>query len=466
MTGVMTFDLHGYLNSFTNWEPRLHQAGVSAFSLTAIEKLLLVMGRPDDKLKFAHVAGSKGKGSTCVFLAEIMRAAGYRVGLYTSPHLYSVCERIRVLEPVIEKGRRRGVEEDARHGAAPGLLEGCITEKQLADRVRFYRDDIDALRNAGVAITYYEVLTAVAASHFAAAQCDLVVLETGLGGRWDATNIFETSVCGITPIGLEHTAILGDTLAAIAGEKAGIIKAPYQRVALAPQAPEALAVLKERCALYGIMPTEVTADLGLQIIAENTDGTSFTVHGRRDYGLLRTRLPGRHQAVNAAVAVAMAEDLEMFGFLLEAESVVTGVAAASWPCRFEVFSHAGMSIVIDGAHTVESAAACAATFQAVFPGRKAVLVFGSGLDKNIKDMAAVLAPVVSSVILTRSANARAWVPDPAGAEGLFPGVPVVVEADPGKALDAAIRLAGKDGTVLVAGSIFLAAEVRALMIPV
>ena len=219
------FNAHEYLNGLTNWEPRLHQAGVSSFSLARMEKLLIAMGKPDDKLKFAHVAGSKGKGSTCVFLAGIMRAAGYRVGLYTSPHLYSVRERIRVLEPLNEKGRLRGgleearvKREDGRAGGenSAGLFEGCITDKELTDRVRFYKDDIEALRAAGEDVTYYEVLTALAVSHFAATQCDIVVLETGLGGRLDATNIFETSVCGITPVGMEHTAILGDTLGAIA----------------------------------------------------------------------------------------------------------------------------------------------------------------------------------------------------------------------------------------------------------
>lgn len=440
------FDAEAYLNGLTNWEPRLHQAGASSFSLDRMERLLLAFGRPDDKLKFAHVAGSKGKGSTAVFLAEILRAAGYRVGLYTSPHLYSVRERIRVLEPGAVCRDVRGVE-------------GCITEQEFTDRLKFYHTDIDRLRQDGVDVTYYEVMTALAVSYFAFKQCQIVVLETGLGGRLDATNVFETSVCGITPVGLEHTAILGDTLAAIAAEKAGIIKSPSQRVAFAPQALEAMAVLKSHCVRLGIIPTVVGEDLPYTVLRQDAGGVVFTVNGRRDYGELQSPLIGTHQAANAALAIALAEDLETFGFLIEAQHVRRGVAEAVWPCRFEVFGH----VVIDAAHTVESAQACAATLQRVFPDRRAVLLFGTGQDKDLEGIAAVLKSVVAAVVVTRADHPRAMDIDGARAKGLF-GEGAVVVPEVKAAFVEALRLAGKDGIVFVAGSVFLAAEVRALLL--
>lgn len=430
-----------YLQSLTNWEPRLHQAGVSSFSLSRMEELLRAFGKPDDKLKFAHVAGSKGKGSTCVFLAEILRAAGYRTGLYTSPHLYSQRERLRILEPQ----------------AKPGLFEGCIPPDEFADRVRFYKDDIQALRAQGQDVTYYEVMTALAVSWFAMKKCDVVVLETGLGGRLDATNIFETSVCGITPIGLEHTAILGDTLGKIALEKAGIIKAPYQRVSLAPQEAEAMVVFQEQCARFGIIPTVIGKEMPVRVLSRGIDGVRFVVEGRREYGELVTALPGHHQALNAALGIALAEDLEPYGFLIEKDHVQTGIAAARWPCRFEILGR----VIIDAAHTVESAEACARTFQDVFSGKKAILVFGTSLDKNAAGMARALLPVVSGVVGTKASHPRAGELTLAQLSSFFSGIPAELATGVEQALTKADGLAGPDGLVLVAGSIFLAAEARA-----
>lgn len=217
-----------YLKTFLDWEKRLAQAELPDFSLDRVDRLLRAFGQPDDKLRFVHVAGSKGKGSTCVFLAHILRSAGYRVGLYTSPHLYSLAERIRVLEP--------GVAADP-----GGLFEGAVPMEALSERARFYYEPVERLRvEEGVKITYFEYVTALALSWFAYCKVDIVVLETGLGGRLDATNVVETMVGGVASLGLEHVRILGNSLAEVAAEKAGIIKSPSQKIVLAPQQPEAM----------------------------------------------------------------------------------------------------------------------------------------------------------------------------------------------------------------------------------
>jgi dihydrofolate synthase/folylpolyglutamate synthase len=432
-----------------NWEPRLDRAGASSFSLGRVDALLRAFGNPDDKMRFAHVAGTKGKGSTALFLAEILRAAGYRTGLYTSPHLYTLNERIRVLEP-----------------GAPlegGIFEGAISEEDLVERVRFYEEPVAYLR-AGMdeEVTYFEYLTVLAVSYFAHKACQFVVLETGLGGRLDATNIFETSVCGITPIGSDHKHILGDTLPAIAAEKAGIIKSPDQRVALAAQAPEVMKVFDAACARFGISPTVVGKGLGLKVTARHEHGTVFDVTGRREYRGLATRLLGEHQAANAALAIAMAEDLEGFGTLITEPAVREGIARAQWPCRFELFD-GEPRIIVDAAHTPESAAACVEALTALFPGKKAVLLFGVSADKDIQGICQALAPAVTQVVMTQASSPRAFVFTVSNARGYFKDTVTSVVPDAAIALGEARRLAGSDGIVLVAGSIFLAAEVRALV---
>ncbi|MBF0485950.1 MAG: bifunctional folylpolyglutamate synthase/dihydrofolate synthase [Candidatus Omnitrophica bacterium] len=439
----MLFSLQSYLDSFLDWEAHLQKAGPEAFSLNDFEKLIVLFGRPDDKLKFAHIAGSKGKGSTAIFLASILRSAGYRVGLYTSPHLYSVRERIRILSP----------------GGTPSSFEGMISEEEFFDRVKYYSAPVDEFRKSGGRVTYYEFLTAIAVSYFAANNVEVVVLETGLGGRLDATNVFETSVCGITSIGLEHTQILGDTLSKIAAEKAGIVKSPLQKVVLAPQEPEAMAVLEARAREFYLSPTVVGKDLPFQIVSQDEAGTCFEAQGRRNYQNLYIKLLGRHQVVNAATALAMAEDLEMYGLLLTEEAVQKGLVEALWPARFEMV-HKKPYVVLDCAHTLESARALAQTFKAVFPGRKATLVFGASQDKNIPAILKELGAVSDRVILTKANHARACDFSKFNAHEVLGQAPVPKVATVPAAMTQALDSARDTDIILVAGSVFVAAEAR------
>ncbi|MEI8011049.1 MAG: folylpolyglutamate synthase/dihydrofolate synthase family protein [Candidatus Omnitrophota bacterium] len=446
---MTSFSVDGYFQTFLNWESKLQQAAPAAFSLERMERLLAVFGHPEEKLRFAHIAGTKGKGSTSAFLASILRASGYRVGLYTSPHLYDVRERIRVLE--------------VGHSPAgvPGDIFGdCITADALERLVQYYYDDIEVLRRAGTEVTFYELITALAAAYFAAREVQIVVLETGLGGRLDATNVFETSVCGITPLGFDHTHILGNTLAAIAAEKAGIIKAPYQRVSMAPPSAEALTVIEAHCRKFNIIPSVVGQDLACHIGRITAEGVAFDVHGRRVYEGLVSPLTGAHQAQNAALAIAMAEDLEIFGFLLTEEAVRDGIKGVRWPLRFERAA-VDPVVIIDGAHTAESARALVSVFQAAYPGRKAVVVVGMSADKDVMAVTAALSPVTEAMVLTRADHPRSAEISSSEVGKVLSGVPIVVTQHVAAAMDEARRMAGRDGIVLVTGSLFAGAEARA-----
>ena len=346
----------------------------------------------------------------------------------------------------------------------PGVVaqdpfEGMIPLEEIGQRLRYYHDDIERLRASGIEITFYELMTALAVSYFAAKEVQIVVLETGLGGRLDATNVLETSVCGITPIGFDHMNILGTTLTAIAGEKAGIIRDALQRVVLAPQPDEAMAVLQERCAQFGIRPMVVGKDLPCKVHQVSAEGVTFDVEGRRRYEGLFSPMTGAHQAENAALAIGMAEDLEMFGFVLTEDAVREGIRSVVWPARFERAS-GSPAVIVDCAHTKESAHALAETFRLAFPDRKAVVVLGMSSDKDPLAVVGALASITQAMVLTKADNPRAADLSSAGFKSIMPDIDVISTPHVPEALRTARRLAGENGIVLVAGSGFVCAEAR------
>lgn len=435
---------HNYLNSFINFESHLQNVSSRNFNLERVHRLLYLLGDPQNDLKVIHVAGTKGKGSTCIFIASILRAAGYRVGLYTSPHMHRINERIRILSP------------DGKNTTSD--FEGSITDRQLKNLLVRFKPRLERSRWDPVLgdLTYFEVITAIALSYFAVQKTDIVVLETGLGGRLDATNAVDALVNVITPIGFDHMHLLGNTLTKIAREKAAIIKHSSSKVVVAPQDPKAMVVITKRCKDQGIQPVIVGRDVKFSSCGRGI----FHVRGRcHEYKDLKTSLAGDHQCQNAAAAIAVIELLPEFGYAIGPKAVRQGILEARWPGRFETVSQKPV-VIIDCAHNIDSAKALARTFRRQFSGRKAVLILGISADKDVDGICRALEPITKSVLLTRARHPRAYVFDSNRIQKIFKGKTVIDIPDVKDAVHLARRSAGGSGIVLAAGSVFLAAEVR------
>jgi dihydrofolate synthase/folylpolyglutamate synthase len=378
-------DAVGYLESLVDYE-RTPAAAAAArsFNLERMRRLLARAGDPHRELRCLHIAGTKGKGSTAAMVASVLGAAGCRVGLYTSPHLLSFRERIRV------NGRMAPEEAVARWtGRAKPWIE--------------------SLRRAeGGPPSFFEAYTLLAFLHFREEAVQVAVLETGLGGRLDATNVVTPLACAITRIARDHTLELGETLAQIAGEKAGIVK-PAVPVVCAPQAPEALAVIRQVCAEKGAPLYLAGEPGGPRAVLERArpEGQLCRIEGlRRSYRGLTLPLLGEHQLWNAAVAVALAELGGGAGFDVSEQAVREGLASVRWPGRFQVIP-GSPPIVLDGAHDEASARALAATLSAHFPGGRHVFLLGLSRDKEAEAIGRELAPLCRLALLTAAATPRA-----------------------------------------------------------
>ncbi|MFY9825927.1 MAG: folylpolyglutamate synthase/dihydrofolate synthase family protein [Thermoanaerobaculia bacterium] len=411
---------------------RLEGLGIK-LGLERAADLLVRMGEPQRRFPCVLVAGTNGKGSTSSLLAAMVRAAGYRTGLYTSPHLENVEERLRIDGRAIGSGRL-----------------GAI----LADLVAL------AERETGSPPTYFEAVTLAAFRWFAESQVDLAVLEVGLGGRLDATNLADPVLSLITPIGFDHREFLGNTLAAIAREKAGILRSGRPALAWIEDAEPAGSVQS--------VAEDVKADL--RFASREVRIEAVEPHGwegqrirlatpAREHGL-ELSLLGDHQAKNLGLAVRAAETLANLGFdRLDAQAIAAGAAACRWPGRLEpVLLPGGRRVLLDAAHNPDGAAVLARFLDRLDRRAGAVdLLFGVLADKDYGEMLPRLAAQARHVVLTRPVSPRAK--DPAELQSLLAGRDgVVVEPDLDRALDRALGLGGE---VLVAcGSIFLVGEVR------
>ena len=404
------------------------------YDLTRMEALLGRLGSPQNQVPAVHIAGTKGKGSTAALCDSALHAAGLSTGFYSSPHLHTYRERIR-----------RDSEPISQEGFA-ALVEGIwpLHEELKSDSV------------VGP-LTLFEFLTGMAFQCFAQDRTDVQVIEVGLGGRLDATNVLDAGVCVITSISLDHMAILGNTIGEIAAEKAGIIK-PGSTVVIAPQASEALSPILAACQEKEAAPILVGRDVTWEEGRTGTDGQRFKVRGRNGEYDLYMPLLGAHQLENAALAVAALEALGSQGIDVSAKAMEVGFENVSWPCRMEVLSRSPL-LVADGAHNVYSIESLLKSLPDYLAYDRLILVVGFSRDKNVEGMARALGEKADIIVATASRHPRSM--QAVEVAGLFPetGKPVLAST-PADALRLAMEVAGKKDLVLATGSLFLAAEVR------
>jgi len=395
--------------------------------LDRIERLLAELGSPHRAGRFVHVAGTNGKGSTCALIESGLRAAGLRTGLYTSPHLVEPTERIRI---------------DGAPVSTEYFAEACLTVHEAAER----------LLSAGVLEchpTYFETVTAMAFVLFRRFRVDISVLEVGLGGRLDATNVVEPELAVITPVDFDHEAFLGKSLEAIASEKAGILKRGAMAL-FAPQRPEVAPILAAHATAAGVVPVEASG-WAIQDAELHALGNRFTVTGRQT---LRIECPlaGEHQLTNAVTAVAA---LELIG--IRAEAIESGMRRARWPGRLErIAQHP--DLFLDGAHNPAGARALAAYIRRFHAGRRVWLVYGAMRDKAVEEMAGILAPVAGRVILTAPAQTRSVRPEILLESFDHPCARAAANLDEALAMT---REAEPGDVIFITGSLFLVGEARA-----
>jgi dihydrofolate synthase / folylpolyglutamate synthase len=417
-----------------------HETLTMKLGLDNVRRLLARLDDPQRAFPAVQIAGTNGKGSTAAMLESICRAAGLRIGLYTSPHLSRLTERVRIAGQEISPA---------------SFARAATAVRRAAEEVR---------AQSGALATFFEQVTAIALYAFREAEIELAILETGLGGRLDATTAAAAGVAVITPIALDHQEYLGDSLASIAAEKAAIIR-PGVAAIVAPQPVEAEAVILARCCECDVEPQRTTHEI--EALGATEDGrlrVRFRTP-RATYGPLTLALRGRHQLENAATAIAAAETLAERGHTaLSRESIVAGLERAEHPGRLEWLGHTHPPLLLDGAHNAAGAAALRAYLDE-FVSAPITLVFGAMRDKPLAELGSILFPAAAHLILTEPSNPRAApiselvraVPSP-------PGSSTITLAP--SARDA-LALAGiqtpPGGMVCVSGSLYLVGEIRALI---
>ena len=461
-------EAYDYLNSFTNYEnvPGITYA-LNMDGLTRVDVLMRLLGMPQDDFGSIVIAGTKGKGSVAAMIESALRNAGHVTGLYTSPHLHTFRERIRV------NGEMISPQDVAR-----------LTE-QLQPTV----EKIKALGEPSLVPTTYELATALAFLYFKDRGVTLAVLEVGLGGRLDAVNITRPLVSVITPISLDHTQVLGDTVGQIAEEKAGIIK-HSGRVISAPQPADAMSAILRIATGQKAHVDVVSRDIYIsthhlpEVVSDEQGvpiyqvfSVAFESSERESGGRVRIQLPllGAHQQVNAAVAFAALRSLGNSGIEIQHQAIIKGFAEVKWPGRLEII-HRDPTVVVDGAHNVDSMSKLNQAMYDLFYGHNLVVILGMSTDKDIKGILQelgpsagnVFGPKVERLIVTRSHHPRSAPPELVADLARERGMSVEVVDNVSDAIEAAIEVfkSEGDGTannppiVLVTGSLFVVAEAR------
>jgi dihydrofolate synthase / folylpolyglutamate synthase len=434
-----------------NYEQRIPR--LTDLKLDRMRTLLSLLNNPQDRLRIVHVAGSKGKGSTSAMLESILRHAAYRTGLFTSPHLCQVEERIEV---------------DA-NPIPPRALASLMNEIRVA--IARMEDD-DPSSATGHGVTFFEVATALGFLYFARQEVDLAVIEVGLGGRFDSTNVCEPLVSIITSISLDHTQQLGNRLSQIAMEKAGIVK-PGRPTISGVTDPEPREVIGEICKERHSVLRQMGSDFRFKyqpgsVGNRNTDKPSL-VHvttASRDWPAMKLGLLGEHQAANAALAIVCVEMLRDQGLYIDDQAVQSGLENVRWPARMEILGREPL-VILDCAHNVASSQALLETLRTTFPITlgKRILIFAGSSDKDLAGMLKVLSPLFDHVLLTRFSHSPRAVTAEVLVEilrGQSP-VPMTTRPTPAEAWKAARSLAGPEDLICITGSVFLAGELRPII---
>ncbi|MGD0776196.1 MAG: folylpolyglutamate synthase/dihydrofolate synthase family protein [Candidatus Solibacter sp.] len=398
--------------------------------LARIARVLDALDRPQDSLRFVHVAGTNGKGSTCAMIASALQTAGRRTGLFTSPHLAEPTERIRIDGRPISAGRFANAFERVHTSVEQLLREGAI--------------DLHT--------TYFETVTAMALLVFAEEAADMVVLEVGLGGRLDATNVVTPELCVITPVDFDHEAFLGRSLEAIAGEKAGILKAGVPAV-FARQRSEAAAVLNLRAEQLCISVAR-TDSWSIEDLELDARGSRFLLSGELDLRIV-CPLAGEHQVENAATASVA---LTRLG--ISEPEIIAGIAQTRWPGRLEHVSE-HPEIILDGAHNPAGARALAAYMARFYGGRRVRLIYGAMRDKAIDEIGGILFPHAQEVIVTAPRQARALAPESIRQVAEHPDLRTAANLRDALGM---VKDATAEDVIFITGSLFLVAEAREILV--
>jgi len=421
-----------YIYSFIDYESQPRPRDAIHYDLRRMDELLARLDNPHLKARTVHIAGTKGKGSVAAMVASALTASGYITGLYTSPHLHIFNERIRVDDRL-------------------------ISNEELVALVDRLKPEVEAVNEKATygQLTTFEIITALGFVYFEQKGVDLQVIEVGLGGRLDATNVVQPEICIITSISFDHTEVLGNTLAEIATEKAGIIK-PNSIVITSPQADEVDKIIEKACLDCQAELVRVGSDVTWRGTGFDYSQQSLQVQGKLGSYELSIPLLGQHQLNNAATAVAALEILAGKGFHISVGSIANGLAKVDWPGRLQVLSRRPL-VVVDGAHNTDSARKLKQSLEQYFDFDKAVLIIGVSSDKDIAGIISELVPLFDEVIATHSIHPRAMPTAPIVAEFRRQGVEAKETDDIAVALPLALNMVGEKDLICVSGSLFVVA---------
>lgn len=432
MTRFTYSDALNTLYGFINYElKRQDQLPKEALNLDRPRQLAALMGNPENRYPIIHVAGTKGKGSVCAMCVAMLQTAGYKVGLYTSPHMQDFRERFQINGQV-------------------------ISQEQLAQIVF----DLKPVFAQVEGLSWFEATTALAFEYFAREKVDIAVIEVGLGGTLDSTNIVTPIVSVITSLSFDHTHVLGNTIGEIAGQKAGIIKSGIPVVS-APQPADGQAVIEKVASEKHASLTIVGREWQVESSPLALDGQKFTIQHGDTEKIYTTNLIGEHQAINAAVALAAIEQVNQAGFSISPEAQAKGLQQVQWAGRLEILQ-SRPTVIVDAAHNRASARYLADALTKLFTAKPLILVFGAKGDKDIAGMMEELLSIADTLIVTQAIDARAENPAQIveKAQQVHSDLEILVVPTVGEAVQQAIALAGPKGLVCATGSLYVVGEVR------